>query len=816
MLLSLCGYAAAVGTITVTAPASGATVSLPFNVHFTYSGTATYTKLWSDGVAITSERTGSTFDYNVTSLTVGKHTLALQAADSAGSTVVTVHVPITVSATAAITVSPNPAAVVVGESQAFTSSGASVTFSVSPASLGTFSGATFTAGAATGAGTVTAKDTSGATGTASLTVNALTIMPANPSVAEGQTQTFTANAPVDWSAAVVSGGGGSFLTACNNTTSCVFTAATTTGSATVTATETTTAALKANTNVSVTALSLTPGTANTTVGQTQQFTANAPIVTWQSSCGANTITPSAADPTVATFTAPSSIPAVGTCTISATDSGNAVAQATATITAADPPSGLNYTTWKFSSDHTGQQPNETILTPANVNSTTFGLKFTDAVDGNVYAQPLYLSGLTVKGAVHNVVFVATEHDSVYAFDADQAGAALWQTSFLVNGAKTVPGKGLSTITSEIGITGTPVIDISNGVQKGVLYVVAETLEGSAYVHRLHALDVASGSEIPGSPVVIAASGFASHYELQRPALLLANSNVYIAFGSQADNSSWHGWIFAYATNTLSQVAAWNATPGGNGGGIWSGGGIAADLQGNIYTATGNGNWDGTTQFGDSWVKLSPTLAVLDFFTPHDQATLASGDSDLGSGFPVLVSQPGGTYPNELIGCGKPVPVYVVDRDSMGGFHSSSDQIIQELSSVVGGGTSGQTQYKDHCFSTPAYFGSNVYFIGNNDVIKMFSLDAKTGMLSTAPVSKGSFTFLFPGGQPVVSSNGASNAIVWAIDYSSHFLHAYDASDMTKELFRSASVGTTKWTVPTVINGKVYVVSNGNLSVFGLF
>ena len=806
------------GTITVTAPASGTTVSLPFNVHFIYNGTADYTKLWSDGVSITAEQNGSTFDYTVTSLALGSHNLALQAHDAASKTVVTAHVSITVSATlAAITVSPNPAAVVVGESQVFSSSGSSVTYSVSPTTLGVFSGAGFTA-QAPGSGTVTAKDGSGATGTASITVSALTITPTNPSVAVGQPQTFTANAPVDWSVTAMSGGGGSVPGTCKNTTSCVFTAGTSTGSATVTATEPG-STISTNTGVTVTALTLTPSSASTAVNQTQQFQANAPISNWQSSCGANTIAPSTTDNTLATFTAPSSVPNGGKCTISATDAGGAIAQATDTVTAAADPSGLNYTTWKYSSDHAGVQPHETVLTPANVNSTTFGLKFTDAVDGSVYAQPLYLSGLTVNGATHNVVFVATEHDSVYAFDADQAGSPLWQTSFLINGATTydTTPSGTSTLKPEVGITGTPVIDISNGVQDGVLYVVAETVEGGKYVHRLHALEVATGAEIPGSPVTISAPGFASQYQLQRPALILANGDVYIAFGSQADKSTWHGWIFAYATNTLSQVAVWNATPGGNGGGIWGGGaGISADSQGNIYASTGNGNWDGTTQYGDSWIKLSPTLNVLDFFTPYDQQTLASGDGDLGSGLPVLVSQPGSTYPNQLIGCGKPAPVYVVNRDSMGGFQSGSDsQIIQELSNVVGVGTSGQRQYKDHCFTTPAYFQSNVYIVGNNDVIRMFSLDPSTGMLSTAPVSQGSYTFLFPGSQPVISSNGTSNGIVWALDYTSYYLHAYDAGNLATELFRSASVGSTKWTVPTVINGKVYVGSSGKLSVFGL-
>ncbi len=661
--------------------------------------------------------------------------------------------------------------------------------------------------------TVTANAAANNTIQAVETILPLSLSPATTNTAAGQTQQFKANAVIlDWQSSC-----GTIIPSSTDSTAAVFTAPSSPpsgGTCTITATAAGSATAMAVDTVAP--LSLSPAKASTVTNQTQQFKANAAIISWHASCG--TIAPSATDDTVGFFTAPSSIPSGGTCTIIGTASGDATAQAVDTVVTPLPSGTLFYTTWKNGNDATGQQPNEALLTPSNVNSTTFGLKFTDSVDGKVFAQPLYLSNISINGSTHNVVFVATEHDSVYAFDADQAGPPLWQTSFLVNGATTVATSSSGyTIQPEIGITGTPVIDISKGAQYGVLYVVAETLENGVFIHRLHALDVATGNDISGSPVVIAASGFTSSTQLQRPALILANGNVYIAFGSQGDNGVWHGWIFAYATNTLSQVAAWNATPTGLGAGIWGGGGLAADSAGNIYAATGNGNFDGTAQFGMSWVKLSPTLSVLDFFSPYNQSTLSAGDMDLGSGGPVLVpTQAGSAHPNELIGCGKPTPVYVVDRDHMGGFQSGSDsQIVQEIASIVGGGVAGQRQYTDHCFMTPAYFQGNLYFIGNNDVIKMFSLDPSTGLMSTTPASQGSFSFLFPGSQPVVSSNGANNGIVWALDYTSYYLHAYDASDMTNELYRSSSVGYTKWTVPTVINGKVYVVSTDTLSVFGL-
>jgi hypothetical protein len=822
------------GVINVTTPLNGATVTVPFDVHFTYSGTDTYTKLWIDGVAIISDHNGSTFDYTVTSLAAGQHTLSLQAHDSASNTTVTVQETITVSSAPpppTLTVTPSTPTMAEGDQLLFTASvsGSNVpaTWQVAASGDGTIPPAcgttatascTFTAGTVSGKATLTATDGSGDVGQAMITVVPLAITPSSPNVAVGQSVTLNANALVTWGVT----GDGTIPLTCTTTasTSCVFTANSTGTQATITATEASPAGLSTNAVVTLGPLMLTPQTATTVENQTQIFTANAPIPSgnWTADCG--NIVASASDPTSATFTAPSSIPTPNPCTISATDAGSATAQASDTVTDPPPPSGLNYTTWKNDNEHTGQQPSETTLTPSNVNSSTFGLKFSDTVDGDVYAQPLYLSNLTINGTTHNVVFVATEHDSVYAFDADVAGSPLWQTSFLTGGATTAsPSSVHSTIGTEIGITGTPVIDL-NGVPNPVLYVVAETDEGGTYIHRLHALDVTTGKEISGSPVPITASGFSSKQQLQRPALILANGNVYVSFGSEGDNTPWHGWIFGFETGSLSKTpVVWNSSVSGSAGGIWGGGGgLSADSDGNIYAATGNGSWNGTSEYSMSWVKLSPDLKVQDFWTPYNEASLSSGDGDLGSGAPVLVSIPSVTaHPNELIGCGKPTPVYVVNRDTMGGYHSGSDsQIIQSLPSVVGGGTSSQRQYKDHCFMTPAYFNGKVYFIGNNDVIKAFTLDPTTGLLSTSPTSKGSFTFLFPGGQPVTSSNGSSDGIVWAVDYNSYDLHAYDASNLTTELYRSSSLDFTKWMVPTVINGKVYVGSKKKLSVFGLF
>ena len=710
------------GVITVTTPLNGATVTVPFDVHFTYSGTDTYTKLWIDGVAIISDHNGSVFDYTVTSLAAGQHTLSLQAHDASSNTTVTLHETITVSTTPPTTVSVTPSpqtvlegnqytfnsnvnatwqvsgdgtipsctsaatsctfvagtttgtatltatatdgsgatgtasitisslvlsptstTVVAGETQPYSSSPSSVPVSYSATvGLGSFIGNIFTAANTTGSGTVTATatDGSGASGTAKISVTPFAISPNSPSVAEGQTLTLNANAPANWSAT----GDGSVPNTCTNTTSCVFTANTTGTQAMVTATEVNNTSVSTGATVTIGPLTITPGEppaspATTVENQTQTFTANAPIPSgnWSASCG--TITPSTTDPTSATFTAPSSIPTTNPCTITASDSGGATIQAFDTVTAPPPPTGLNYTTWKNSNEHTGQQTQETTLTPANVNSTTFGLKFSNPVDGQVYAQPLYLSGITIKGSTHNVVFVATENDSVYAFDADAAGSPLWQTSFLSSGVTTAsPSSVHSTIGTQIGITGTPVIDL-NGSPNPVLYLVAETNEGGSYIHRLHALDVTTGKDITTPVKITGLSGFSSKEELQRPALILANGNVYVSFGSEGDTTPWHGWIFGFDTSNLTKAPlVWNSTPSGNAGGIWGGGGgLSADSDGNIYASTGNGNFNGSTEYSMSWVKLSPTLTVLDYWAPYNESSLSSGDGDFGSGAPVLVS-----------------------------------------------------------------------------------------------------------------------------------------------------------------------------------
>src|ERR1700691_1025105 len=497
---------------------------------------------------------------------------------------------------------------------------------------------------------------------------------------------------------------------------------------------------------------------------------------------------------------------------------------------------------------TGQNPNEIMLTPANVNTNYFGRLFSQTVDGAIYAQPLYVPNVSISGkGIHNVVFVATENDSVYAFDADNSSGAnaspLWQVSFInpAAGITTVPYANVSCadIQPEIGITGTPVIDTSTGT----LYVVAKTEENGAYVQRLHALDITSGAEKFGGPVAIVANvagtgtgsvngniAFSPQWQNQRLSLLLQNGLVYIGWGSHCSlgNGLFHGWIMAYAAGTLQQVGVWNDTPHGQEGGIWeSGEGPASDSSFNTYFSTGSpGSFDrdtGGTDFGESIVKLGPpangTFPVEDYFAPYDQATLDSLDKDISSSGLVLIEQPASAPAQHLIiSGGKLGSIYVLNRDNLGGFNPTGDtQIIQELPGAAGA-----------ILSTPPWWNGSVYIGGANDVLKAFSLSLSTGLLSITPTSVSGTSFSFPGPTPSVSANGNSNAIVWALQnqaWSTNgetILHAYDATNLATEFYNTTQNAAqdapgvaVKFTVPTVTDGRVYVGTQSQLSVYGL-
>jgi hypothetical protein len=504
---------------------------------------------------------------------------------------------------------------------------------------------------------------------------------------------------------------------------------------------------------------------------------------------------------------------------------------------------VNVTTYHNDNLRSGQNLHETILTQALVQQSTFGKLFSQPVDGQIYAQPLVLSNLKITGqGTHTVVFVATENDSVYAFDGNsntgKDANPLWHVNFTnpAEGVTTVPSSdyGTDAISPQVGITGTPVIDPT----KGTLYVVAATKENGTYVQRLHALSVTTGAEQFGGPVVISATvkgtgsnssggylAFDPFRSNQRPGLLLLNGSIFITWASHGLEGEfpYHGWVIAYNETTLKQAGALCITANGDEGGIWqSGGAPAADTLGNIFLLTGNGTFDantGGTDYGMSYVRISTkgNLKVADYFTPYNEYLESSEDLDLGSGGALLLPYLGGTYPYLGIGAGKDGTMYVVNRNSMGHFNSSGNtQIVESIPNAFAGHS---------IYSAPAFWQGYLYFWGTNDVLRIFQM--QSGLVSTSPIATGATTFGSPGATTEISSNGASNGIVWALDPSGYptaapaVLHAINATTAV-ELYNSTQAGTRdtagaaiKFTPPTVANGKVYVPTAVELDVYGL-
>jgi outer membrane protein assembly factor BamB len=498
---------------------------------------------------------------------------------------------------------------------------------------------------------------------------------------------------------------------------------------------------------------------------------------------------------------------------------------------------VSVTTYHNDNARTGQNTNETILTPAAVQGSSFGQLFQLPVDGQVYAQPLILANVAIGGGTHNVVYVATEHDSLYAFDAD-TGTQYWQKSFINPPAvKTASNAqiGCGNITKEYGITSTPVIDPSTST----IYAVAQTMESGAFMYRLHALDVGTGAEKFGGPVAIAGSYggivFTPKQQMNRAGLLLENGHIILGWGSHCDHPTYYGWVMSYNATTLAQEAIYNDNLAGTSGqnaGIWmAGGGVAADANGNLYLATGNGDYGPVSQpvdFGDSILKLSPpsngTFAVADWFTPHDQQTFAKSDGDLGSGGVLLLPDQPAEYTHQqlLVQMGKKGKLYLVDRNNMGHYCSgckTDTNIVQEITGATFG-----------VWGSPAYWNGNVYYGNANDSrgsgpVKAFSLYSTVPNLALASQTPETFSYSTP--TPSVSSNGASGAVLWVLDNGSFrsraptVLHAYDATNLATELYNGSNhpedqAGpAVKFSVPTVANGKVYVGTQNSLAVYGI-
>jgi hypothetical protein len=514
-------------------------------------------------------------------------------------------------------------------------------------------------------------------------------------------------------------------------------------------------------------------------------------------------------------------------------------------------SSVTVLTYHNDNGRTGLNPNETILTASNVNSTNFANLGSLSVTGLVDAEPLYVPGVTINGAKHNVVFVATEHDMLYAFDADTPGAPLWQVSLIPGSEMPSDDRNCGQVTPEIGITSTPVIDLKAG-PNGTIFVVSMSKDSSNnYHHRLHAIDLVTHAELNGGPTEVHASAsgsgtgssggiqtFSPGWYEERAALLLLNGAIYTTWTSHCDAPSYTSWVIGYSESTLQQVSVLNltangATQNGQEGGIWmAGSGPAADASGFIYFLVGNGTFDATLDgsgfpnnqdYGNSFMKLSTagnSLTVADYFAMNNSKGTAesesSADTDLSSGgamvLPDVTDNQGATH-HLAVGAGKDTNLYIVSRDNMGKFTSNDSGIYQELSGALGGGV----------WSAPTYFNNTVYYGPVND--RLMAFPVSNAKLPASPAVQSPSSFGYPGTTPSISANGTANGIVWAIENGNPgVLHAYDATNLANELYNSNQAGTRdqfadnandKFVTPMIANGKVYVGTPNAVVVFGL-
>jgi outer membrane protein assembly factor BamB len=500
-------------------------------------------------------------------------------------------------------------------------------------------------------------------------------------------------------------------------------------------------------------------------------------------------------------------------------------------------------TWHNDNARSGQNLTERVLTPRNVNVKTFGKLFVIHVDGKVDAEPLYVRALKMlRRGLRNVLYVATEHDSVYAFDAD-TGQQLWHVSLLKAGETPSDNRNCGQITPEIGITSTPVIDRTQGFH-GILYAVAMTKDARGhYVQRLHAVDLQTGVEDLGGPVEIqatfpGANAFDPKQYAERAALLAANGAIYTTWTSHCDINSYNGWVIAYNARTLKQTAALDLTPHGEEGAIWqSGAGPAADPEGNVYVMVANGTFDTVLNsqgfpsrgdFGNSFLKISTSrgrLSVTDYFTMFNVAEENAADGDLGSGGPMVLpdmTDASGRTRRLVVGAGKDLNIYLADRDAMGKFNPSGNQnIYQELPKAM-----------KHNFSRPipAYFNGWLYYASTDDTLREFRF--QHARLIPEPAAHTNLKFSYPGATPSISANGSQDAIVWAVENVDGWdtkngnpavLHAFDATDLSRELYNSNQAPSgrdhfgkdNKFITPMVAHGKVYVGTTDGVGVFGL-
>jgi len=499
------------------------------------------------------------------------------------------------------------------------------------------------------------------------------------------------------------------------------------------------------------------------------------------------------------------------------------------------------TTSQYDNLRTGATLNEKILTPQNVNAKQFGKLGSFKVDGAVYAQPLFIPAVEIPGkGKHDVIFLATEHDSVYAFDATRPGdRPLWQVSLLDKARGSVPvsedDAQCPFIRPEIGITSTPVIDLKTGT----LYVLARSkirhpVGSDEFFQHVHALAITTGVEKFGGPKIISASvpgkgrggingqmRFDPLLENPRASLLLANEVLYLTWASSCDVDPYHGWVMAYDPQSLEQRAVLNVTPDGNEGGVWaSDTGPAADAQGNVYVPTGNGTFNagsGGRDYGDSVLKLAlegSNLAIRDYFTPHDQERISIADADVGSSGPTLLPDQPGPHRHLLLQPTKDSTIYVIDRDKMGKFQPDADALVQKLR-MPGGG-----------FGAMTYWNGHAFFAASDDYLRDYAVKNGQLILSESSAVK----FANPVATPSVSADGTKNAIVWAVatkpwigpDNKPAVLYAFDATKLSQPIYTSEQTSqrdraalATRFVIPVVVNGRVYFGTRTEVDVYGL-
>ena len=562
------------------------------------------------------------------------------------------------------------------------------------------------------------------------------------------------------------------------------------------------------------AVTVSPVRVGLTTGQSQAFTATGPgntaiSVTWEVDLIAGGNSSVGTVSATGVYSPPS---AAGTHTVVARSVADTTVGASATVYITDLAGVFTYHN-DLSRDGVNSQ--EYALNTSSV-KTAFGKRFACAIDASAFAQPLWVANVAIGGGTHNVLVAATAHNTVYAFDADASPCqTYWSKSLMASGETWLSSVDVNSpdLGPDIGIVGTPVIDPNTKT----IYVVSKSKNGATFHQRLHALSLIDGSEKFNGPQEIAfTSGGATFDPLrqnQRTGLALVNGVVYVAWASYSDTPVYYGWIVGFNASTLAQVSVFNDDPSGEGG-IWmSGGAPAADKSNNLYVITGNGAFDGITQFGDSFLKLSTgsSMSVLSFFAPSNQATLNSNDGDLGAGgAAILLDQPSGSIPHLVVGGGKEGKLYVLNRDSLGG--NSDSNAVQSFSVGVG------------IYSTAAFWQNTLYIASLQGPLQALALNP-SGMFTTTPSSQSAGSYGFPGATPSISSQGSTNGIVWTIErpnpITGAILHAHDATNLATELWNNTSNGSdqagnaVKFTVPTVANGKVYVGTATEISAYGL-